>query len=96
MTLIDQKSLDRVREDITNARGLPNSFYTDAEVFALEKRAVFGNNWACIGFAKDVPNPGDAKPIGGEGRRHFFEGDGAEEREGADKGVAFANALDSR
>ncbi len=63
MTLIDQKSLSRVREDVTTARGLPNSFYTSAEVFELEKRAVFGANWACIGFAKDVPNPGDANPI---------------------------------
>ncbi|MGI9373067.1 MAG: aromatic ring-hydroxylating oxygenase subunit alpha [Hyphomicrobiales bacterium] len=63
MTLIDQKSLDRVRQHVTTARGLPNSFYTNKEVFDLEKRAVFGNNWACIGFAKDVPNPGDAKPI---------------------------------
>ncbi|MGI9482125.1 MAG: aromatic ring-hydroxylating oxygenase subunit alpha [Hyphomicrobiales bacterium] len=63
MTLIDPNMLDKVREDVATARGLPNSFYTERDVFELEKRTVFGANWACIGFAKDIPNPGDAKPI---------------------------------
>jgi choline monooxygenase len=63
MNKIDPEALKHVRQDVSTARGLPNSFYTDASVFEHEKRSVFGANWACIGFAKDIPNPGDANPI---------------------------------
>ncbi len=42
---------------------LPNPFYREAAVFEEEKKRVFAPNWACIGFGKDVPNNGDARPI---------------------------------
>ncbi len=63
MNMIDAKLLDKVREPVATARGLPNAFYADAEVFEVEKRAVFAANWACIGFASDVPVVGDVKPV---------------------------------
>ncbi len=63
MNMFDAKHLEQVREPVATARGLPNAFYADAEVFDAEKRAVFAANWACIGFASDVPNAGDVKPI---------------------------------
>jgi len=46
-----------------SARGLPNAFYTDPAVFAEEQRRLFGPNWAAVGFGKDVPEPGDLRPV---------------------------------
>ncbi|MCP5083143.1 MAG: aromatic ring-hydroxylating dioxygenase subunit alpha [Alphaproteobacteria bacterium] len=61
--MIDRKNLDQVRAPIATARGLPNAFYADPVVFETEKQAVFAANWACIGFASDVPGAGDVKPV---------------------------------
>lgn len=55
--------LTPVMNPIETARGLPNEHYTSDPVFDLEKRAVLFANWSGIGFGKDVPQPGDAKPI---------------------------------
>jgi phenylpropionate dioxygenase-like ring-hydroxylating dioxygenase large terminal subunit len=63
MTAVDHEILDQVMRPVATARGLPNPFYTDPEVFALEQRKVFAPNWCCVGFGKDVPNPGDVKPV---------------------------------
>ncbi len=52
-----------VMTSVNLARGLPNAHYTDPAVFAEEKQSVLFRNWSGIGFGKDVPNPGDAKPI---------------------------------
>jgi len=55
--------LSAVTQPVSRARGLPNEFYTDPEVFEAEKKQVFFRNWAALGFVSDVPNPGDAKPM---------------------------------
>jgi phenylpropionate dioxygenase-like ring-hydroxylating dioxygenase large terminal subunit len=55
--------LERVLEPTATARGLPNAYYIDADVHEAEKRCVLFANWAGLGFAKDVPEPGDAKPF---------------------------------
>ncbi len=55
--------LSQVMQEVKNARGLPNEHYTSQATFDLEKRKVLFANWSGIGFAKDVPNPGDVKPI---------------------------------
>ena len=52
-----------VLQPVNTARGLPNAFYTDAEVFELEKQRVFFRNWAALGFVSDAPEPGDAVPL---------------------------------
>ena len=63
MDAIDPNVLTKVRAPIEAASGLPNAFYTDPEVFSEEKRRVFFSSWSAIGFAKDVPLAGDAKPV---------------------------------
>lgn len=55
-------SVANVKEPIQTARGLPNAFYTDAQLYECEREYVFSKNWACIGFAKDIAEPGDARP----------------------------------
>ena len=61
--MIDRELLDRVQRPLADAHGLPNACFTDPALFALEQRKVLAANWSGIGFAKDIPNPGDAKPI---------------------------------
>ena len=63
MTVLDQEMIANVLRPIEAANGLPNAFYTDPDVFEAEKRVLFASTWACMGFAKDVPNKGDANPV---------------------------------
>ncbi len=58
-----QAILAKVRVPIGSARGLPNENYICGDMFEAEKHAVLFKNWAGIGFGKDVPNPGDVKPV---------------------------------
>ena len=60
---IHTADLAAVTQPVTTARGLPNAFYTDRDVFEEEKRKVFFRNWAALGFISDAPEPGDAKPL---------------------------------
>lgn len=53
-------------------RGLPNLCYTDADYHVYEQDAVFAASWSCIGFGKDVPNPGDVFPVEFAGRPLFL------------------------
>lgn len=59
----DPASLAPVMQPVSAARGLPNTFYIDEDTFALEREHVFFANWAGLGFASDVANKGDVKPI---------------------------------
>lgn len=52
-----------VLQPVATARGLPNAHYVDPAVFAEETKALLFDQWAGIGFAKDIPEPGDAMPI---------------------------------
>jgi len=52
-----------VMTQVEKARGLPNAHYIDPLVFEEEKKAVLFANWSGVGFGKDVPEAGDAKPI---------------------------------
>ncbi|MEJ6399101.1 aromatic ring-hydroxylating oxygenase subunit alpha [Yoonia sp. 208BN28-4] len=55
--------LASVIADVSTANGLPNAHYIDPSVFEEEKHAVLFANWAGVGFGKDIPEPGDAKPV---------------------------------
>jgi phenylpropionate dioxygenase-like ring-hydroxylating dioxygenase large terminal subunit len=55
--------LEKACLPITEASGLPNRCYTDPDLFALEKERIFWGGWSCVGFGKDIPEPGDAAPI---------------------------------
>jgi len=58
-----QGQLSSVLTDVNFATGLPNEHYIDPTVFAEERRSVLFANWSGIGFGKDVPEPGDARPV---------------------------------
>ncbi|WP_112321643.1 aromatic ring-hydroxylating oxygenase subunit alpha [Oceanibium sediminis] len=58
-----QTELDPVLAPLNRARGLPNAHYISEALFEEEKRAVLFANWSGVGFGKDIPEPGDAKPV---------------------------------
>jgi choline monooxygenase len=60
--LVDE-DLERVLQPLESANGLSNRHYTDPEWFEIEKQKLFFDNWAAIGFARDVSENGDAKPL---------------------------------
>ncbi len=55
--------LSGVMRPIVSANGLPNENYISEDVFLLERGRVLFDNWSGVGFAKDIPEPGDALPI---------------------------------
>ncbi len=63
MLASDQTNLDNVLAPVNRAKGLPNAHYVSEEIFQKEKQQVLFNNWSGIGFGKDIPEPGDAKPV---------------------------------
>ena len=56
-------SLDAVSRPIEAARGLPNEHYTSQSVYGEEREALLFRNWAGVGTASDVPEPGDVMPV---------------------------------
>jgi len=63
MVANSKTALDDVLAPVSRAKGLPNEHYVSEEVFQHEKRDVLFNNWSGIGFGKDVPEVGDARPV---------------------------------
>ena len=63
MSEIPLTNLDSVLTSIHQAKGLPNDHYISDAVFEEEKIAILFDNWSAIGFGKDIPEGGDAKPI---------------------------------
>ena len=63
MSQIPLTNLDSVLTSIHQAKGLPNDHYISEAVFEEEKIAILFDNWSAIGFGKDIPEKGDAKPI---------------------------------
>jgi Rieske 2Fe-2S family protein len=59
------KTIDTYRQ---GDRTLPGDHYTSAEIFAEERRAVFGRRWIMLGRESDVAGPGDYAlyEVGGE------------------------------
>lgn len=60
---INIDALNGVLQPVSKATGLPNEYYTDQHTFEAEREAVFFRNWSAIGFAKDVPEIADARPM---------------------------------
>ncbi|MEL7211850.1 MAG: aromatic ring-hydroxylating dioxygenase subunit alpha [Pseudomonadota bacterium] len=58
-----QTNLGAVMTSVAQAKGLPNAHYVSPEVFEEERQAVLFNHWAGVGFGKDVPEIGDARPV---------------------------------
>ncbi len=63
MTAVEVQALERVKAGIEEARGLPNAHYVDPAVYAEERKGLFFSTWAAIGFGKDLPDVGDARPV---------------------------------
>ena len=43
---------------LEQAHTLPAEWYTDADVYALERQAIFGDSWQMVGRAAEVAEPG--------------------------------------
>lgn len=63
MSCIDRNVLGTIAGPVEQAQGLPNAFYTDPEIYVRERDILFARQWACIGFAHDVPEQGDVWPV---------------------------------
>jgi choline monooxygenase len=61
--LIPVHSLENVLAPIEHAHGLTNDFYTEQRYFEMDRDQVLGKNWACIGFASDLPTNAYVKPV---------------------------------
>ena len=57
-----QDRLSEVLKDTAAAKALPNAAYVDPAFLAFERARHYEAGWACLGFGKDVPNPGDVVP----------------------------------
>lgn len=57
------RNLDLVKTTVNKAKGLPNAHYIDPVMFEVERDAVLFSSWSGVGFGKDVPEVGDAKPV---------------------------------
>ncbi len=60
---MDQQKIADVLKPVEPARGLANQHYISDEVFEVEKPKLLFDNWAGIGFAKQVAQTGDAMPV---------------------------------
>lgn len=58
-----KSEIEKAALPIDQASGMPNWFYTSPDAILEEKRKVFTPGWVGLGFAKDVPEPGDVKPV---------------------------------
>ena len=63
MDMPKKSEIEKAALPIDQASGMPNWFYTSPDAIREEKRKVFSPGWVGIGFAKDVPEPGDVKPV---------------------------------
>ena len=61
-TATRQARMRTVLAETAQAKALPNEAYVDPDFLAYERERLFEAGWACIGFGKDVPHPGDVVP----------------------------------
>ena len=61
-SLITSAEIKALEEPTGKARGLPGRVYGD-EFFKLEQKRLFPRSWCAVGFASDVSNIGDIKPV---------------------------------
>ncbi len=65
--LLGKDAIAALRRPIAKARGLPAAAYASPEFFRVEQTRLFPRTWMCVGFASDIPAPGDAMPIDAAG-----------------------------
>lgn len=59
---ISDQQLAAVLRDTGSAQGLPNELYVDPDALGVEREAIFAPTWAGLGFASDIPEPGQVQP----------------------------------
>jgi choline monooxygenase len=59
---LSKAEIEALYRPIEEAIGLPGRAY-GAEFFALEQRWLFPRVWCPVGFASEVPDPGDTMPV---------------------------------
>jgi len=59
---LDASDIEKLNRPVAEAIGLPGRMF-GAEFFALEQRDYFPRIWSPVGFASDIPDVGDAKPV---------------------------------
>ena len=55
--------LNKVRQPIAQANGMPNAAYDDAALFGFERDSVLGTTWAGLEFASALPQNSYVKPV---------------------------------
>ncbi|CAF1565130.1 unnamed protein product, partial [Didymodactylos carnosus] len=64
-TLSNESSLSKILSSwspavpVEQALTLPSIFYTNNDIFELEKQTVFGQNWLAVGHVSQLKKPGD-------------------------------------
>lgn len=64
MTQLLDKNLFSAFDKIRNIKhGLPSAAYTDIDFYEHEAKLLFAKSWTFVGFAHDLPDIGDVKPV---------------------------------
>ena len=61
--ILGAEAIEAIRRPIESARSLPAAAYTSDAFFRLEQERLFPRTWECVGYAHEVPEPGDAVPL---------------------------------
>jgi Rieske 2Fe-2S family protein len=56
--MLARSEIAAVMAPLAEARPFPAPAYTDADVFALERRAIFDRSWICVGREEELALPG--------------------------------------
>jgi len=61
--VLDASLLKEFDQPFGLSHGLPGSAYVSEAFNQLEKKQIFSRSWVFVGFAHEIPNPGDVTPI---------------------------------
>ena len=61
--LLTPDDVRALRAPTDSALGLPGRSYFAPEFYEAERRKIFAAGWMGVGFASDIPNPGDARAV---------------------------------
>ena len=59
---LSKPEIESLHRPAEHAVGLPGRAY-GAEFYELERKKLFPRMWCAVGFASDIPGPGDAAPV---------------------------------
>ena len=61
--ILTSQAVAALRQPTGIALGLPGRAYFDPEFHEAERQQVFASGWMAVGFASDIPKPGDVMPV---------------------------------